>query len=339
MNGRFTCMGIAVLLGVGLILALAAGVMGSGTAAAGLTPATAVRYVAPGGACGGASPCYATIQAAADASAAGDEIRVAAGAYTGVTTRSGIKQVIFLDKGLTVRGGFTTANWVTPNPATNLTTVDAQGLGRGLVISGTVSAAPAVTVEGLRITGGDATGLGGYGGATLAAGGGVYVFLAQAALHNCTITNNTASAAASGYGGGLAAMFSTLTLDGSTIENNRASTGGIGEGGGVLVTNYPGWGGPVTLSANTIRNNTASTANTGRGGGIRLETVTATLTGNTIADNTATSAAGASGYGGGIRATGSELTLTNNTVQGNPRAQGAQAAAAALTSTTSTRRS
>ena len=95
----------------------------------------------------------------------GDEIRIAAGTYTGVSSRGGLKQVIFVDKGLTLRGGFTTANWATPNPAANLTTVDAQGLGRGVVISGTVAAAPAVTVEGLRITGGNATGLGGYGGA------------------------------------------------------------------------------------------------------------------------------------------------------------------------------
>ena len=67
--------------------------MGSGTAAAGLTPAATVRYVAPGGACGGATPCYATIQAAVDAAATGDEIRVAAGTYTGVSSRGRLKQV------------------------------------------------------------------------------------------------------------------------------------------------------------------------------------------------------------------------------------------------------
>ena len=314
MNNRFTSMGIVMLLGVGLALVLAAGVMGSG-----IMPAATVRYVALGGTCGGTTPCYATIQAAVDAATAGNEIRIAAGTYTGVSSRGGLKQVIFVDKGLTLRGGFTTANWATPNPAANLTTVDAQGLGRGVVISGTLAAAPAVTVESLRVTGGNATGLGGYGAADKPAGGGVFVYLAQATLHNCTIDSNTAGAAASGsgFGGGLAALFSTLTLDGSTIENNRASTAGIGYGGGILVKNYPGWGGPVTLSANTIRNNTASTASDGWGGGIHLDTVTASLTGNTLTNNTAASAAGATGYGGGIRADGSELTLTNNTVQGN----------------------
>ena len=271
--------------------------------------------------------------------AAGDEIRIAAGTYTGINTSGGLKQVVWVEKGVSLRGGFTTSNWTTPDPATNLTTVDAQSLGRGVVITGTVAAAPAVTVEGLRITGGNATGLGGYGGATLAAGGGVYVFLAQAAFHNCTIYNNKASTAASGFGGGLAAMFSILTLDGSTVENNSASTGGIGYGGGVLVKNYTGYGGPATLSANTIQNNTASTAGGGWGGGLHLDTVTATLDNNTIADNTATTASGASGYGGGIRADGSELTLTNNTVQGNRARRVAGAAAAASSSATPTRRS
>ena len=71
MNSPFKRMGITVLLGVGLALALAANVMGSQMAAAGLTPTATVRYVAPGGACGGATPCYATIQAAFDAAAPG----------------------------------------------------------------------------------------------------------------------------------------------------------------------------------------------------------------------------------------------------------------------------
>ena len=51
MNHRFTCLGVAFLLTVGSALALAAGTMGA-RAAAGALPVAAVRYVAPGGACG-----------------------------------------------------------------------------------------------------------------------------------------------------------------------------------------------------------------------------------------------------------------------------------------------
>ena len=49
-------------------------------------------YVAPGGDCGtGISPCYASVQAAVDATDdPGDVIKVAAGTYTGVSARAGL---------------------------------------------------------------------------------------------------------------------------------------------------------------------------------------------------------------------------------------------------------
>ncbi|MDW8319455.1 MAG: choice-of-anchor Q domain-containing protein [Anaerolineae bacterium] len=306
-----------LLVLVSWVAMLAPGMRLSAVALPSATLSATVRYVAPAGACGGVTPCYATIQAAVDAAAAGDEIRVAAGTYSGVTARGGSTQVVYLDKALTLRGGFTTANWTTPNPAANSTTVDAQGLGRGLVISGAQSA---VTVEGLRITGGNATGLGGYPGGQ-DAGGGVYVARSAATLRHCSIYNNTAStsatATARGYGGGVAAIYSTLTLESSTVENNRASTGNSGYGGGLLVLNDAGWGGPVTLTNNTFRANIGSTTSSGAGGGIWLGGCTGTLTSNTIRDNWGTTAAGRFGEGGGVYAEACDLTLGNNTVQDN----------------------
>lgn len=130
--------------------------------------AAGVRYVAPGSACGGATPCYASPQAALDAAAAGDEIRVAAGAYTGVSVRSGATQTLYIDKSVTIRGGYTTANWSTPDPTANPTTLDAQGQGRVIYAVGEIT----VTLEGLRITGGDAQGLGG-GAPGIDTGGGI----------------------------------------------------------------------------------------------------------------------------------------------------------------------
>jgi hypothetical protein len=71
---------------------------------------------------------------AVDAAEEGDEIRIAEGTYTGVSTRprkdalsiGNVTQVVYLDKSLTIRGGFTTANWSSPDPATNVTTLDAD---------------------------------------------------------------------------------------------------------------------------------------------------------------------------------------------------------------------
>jgi hypothetical protein len=109
------------------------------------------------------------VQAAVDAASDGDVIKVATGVYTDVSARpapagyqgapaSGlITQVVYISKTVTIRGGYTSAFTEPPNPEANPTTLDAQGQGRVLLIAGVISP----TAEGLRITGGDATGLGG----------------------------------------------------------------------------------------------------------------------------------------------------------------------------------
>ena len=141
-------------------------------------------YVAPGGNCGGVSPCYENVQAAVDAATPGDTIKVATGTYTDlhvrprnesngwITPTGTVTQVVYISKTVTVRGGYTTTNWTTPYPITQPTTLDAQGQGRVLYITGDISS----TIEGLRITGGDAAGCGGDGDfLDKDAGGGVYV--------------------------------------------------------------------------------------------------------------------------------------------------------------------
>lgn len=82
--------------------------------------AGAIRYVAPGGSDAGAPandcktsshPC-ATIQHAVDQSNPGDEVRIAGGTYTGAVT---------IQNTLTLRGGYSTANWNVSNKTANPT--------------------------------------------------------------------------------------------------------------------------------------------------------------------------------------------------------------------------
>ncbi len=293
--------------------------------------------------CGsGGVPC-ATVQYAVDQAQPGDEIRVAAGIYTGVQVRAGITQVVYISKTVTVRGGYTFTNWITSDLAANPTTLDAGGLGRVLIITGTSGAGRAITptVEGLRITGGDAKGLGGCSQGD-DAGGGVYVHTATATISGCIIYNNIASSADVGKGGGLYLEGSDATLQGNTVQSNTASTAHYGYGGGLLLL-----GSDAILQGNTIQTNTASTARSGVGGGLAFyssdaivegNTVVsniastvddgvggglylkyfATLIGNTIISNTATLSPTAIGEGGGVWVQyGSSFTLTNNVVAGN----------------------
>jgi len=149
-----------------------------------------VRYVAPGGNCGGATPCYSSVQAAVDAAAPGDEIRVAAGIYTGVQNRPALNipgyftatQVVAITKPVTIRGGYATTNWNVSDPVANPTTLDAQEAGRVFCIIGTQ-----VTLEGLRVINGNSAGLGGdrsWHGELWNVGAGFYILSATVAISN-----------------------------------------------------------------------------------------------------------------------------------------------------------
>lgn len=257
------------------------------------------RYVAPGGNCGAASPCHATVQAAVDAASAGDVVKVAQGVYTDICVRNGITQVVYVDKSVTIRGGYTTANWSVDDAETHPTTLDAQGLGRVMVISGAPSAgsgqAIAPTIDGLRITGGDATGLGGT--PWFDVGGGVYVYEATATLLGNLVYGNTAP-----YGGGLGLVKSAATLVGNAISNNTGS-----HGAGLYLFQSA-----AALNRNTVSGNTGG----GWGGGVLLDSSSATLEANTIAGNTTTQ------YGGGVSLFWSDATLNRNTLTGNDAYRG-----------------
>ncbi len=259
-------------------------------------------------------PCR-TVQHAVNQAAANDEIRVATGVYTGVQASSGMTQVVYIAKSVTIRGGYTTTNWGTSFPLTQPTTLDAQGLGRVVVITGSV----APTLDGLVIAHGNAAGqtdeCPSIHGTASGCGGGIFVYAASPLIVNSTITDNVASAAGSGtgYGGGLYLKNAHgAVISGNVIISNTARLTGFGDGGGLhlnsssaqvranqFLNNYATlqatncWGGGIsvyygapTVEGNILRGNWVNPSGTNYpGAAIHLWSASGTYSGNQIAEN------------------------------------------------------
>lgn len=278
-------------------------------------------YVAPDGDdardCASIANRCRTIQRALDGAQKGDEILVAAGTYTGVqnvpalnTSTFTATQVAAITKSVTLRGGYTTAFADPPDPEAHRTIVDAEGAGRAMVIIGD---AITVTMEGVRITGGDATGLGGFPSDGIDVGGGVYL-RASAILRNCVVHSNTASSINPGYGGGMYVYYyDDVTLEGNTIMSNTGSSGVRGRGGGMYLHRSD-----ALLQSNVVMLNTAGTKHgMNHGGGLYLYYASPTLENNIIITNVASTVSRAWAYGGGLYINESAATLEGNIVRGN----------------------
>lgn len=291
--------------------------------------AAAIKHAAPSGtdsgSCGSTtSPCR-TVQRVVDNAASGDEIRLAGGTYSGLggtcANISATAVACVINKQLTVRGGYSTADWTTSLPTLNPTFIDGENLRRGLIVERTSPAAPAASLvlEKLEIRRG-------YGTPRTAGGGDALTF---------------------GFGGGIDAVSSPLTLRGVVISDCRVigsnSTGdyaGAASGGGISARNSPTQTRPLITfeSVRLLRNvadagdNTGATGRGGyaHGGGLYTYFVTVTGTDVRLEDNSAlagsaTSSDGASvsgergdGLGGAISIEfGSMVSLTDVVAAGN----------------------
>lgn len=139
--------------------------------------------------------------------------------------------------------------------------------------------------------------------------GGIFIF-GQLTLTNTNVTGNTA---ANNSGGIHVDSGAKLTMTGGSVSSNSApSGGGISSEGPCLPCNQPAPG-VTTLTGVTVANNTADDA-----AGINLfNNTVATISNSTISGNDATA-----GGGGGIANGDSTLYLYASTVSGNTAADG-----------------
>ena len=290
---------LAALIGTAVLLFL----LGKPTQACADSP----RHVAPD--CTGVPvPCYTTVQDAIDAADPGDEIRVAAGHYTGMQTIGGARQLVVISKTVTLRGGYTAPDFAEPsNPEDNPTVLDAEGQGRVIYVRQYISS----TIEGLWITGGNAA----HAIQSPHHGGGIYSADATLIIANNVISHNVATTSTSshGYGGGMY-IHGSAVISGNRVISNVASASCAGKGGGMYISH----GDSAQVINNHVCSNTGTiTGGQGIAGGIYLiQSDGAIVDGNRIEHNLAQArlAPFDGAFGGGVICHYSDDTVFRNNV-------------------------
>ena len=196
---------------------------------------------------------FTTIQAAVDAAQPGDLIKVAAAMYTEAKLVNATQYNLYITKTVTIRGGYTCADFTNQNPSANVTTIRPFTAEQSVVsifgVFGTTSQV-APTIDGFTITGG--------GGGNH--GGGISMRDSDSTISNNIITGNI------GYllGGGIWVQRGVPRIQYNRIQNNTADAqGAFAQGGGI---GMEGAGGSVL--SNIIANNTFIGGTTVNGGGI-----------------------------------------------------------------------
>ena len=235
--------------------------------------------------CGSETQPCRSIQYAVNQAVTGDTILVAEGTYAYnnnldpcdfAITHS---VVCWVDKQLTINGGYSEDNWTVADPVNNLTIIDGGGSYRGVAIV-RVSGTASLNMQGFTIQNGHAVGapIGNqYDGHGF--GAGMWATKAFVNLKNVVFKNNVAIGGSSqsypvagwAFGGGLAlegpSNGGNSTLEKITFTGNQAlggsgsDGGGNGLGGGLFSSNAA-----ITALDLTFTNNLAKGGNTGGSG-------------------------------------------------------------------------
>jgi hypothetical protein len=242
---------------------------------------------------------FTSLQSALAVAESGDQIWVAAGAYTPTTTTDRTASFT-LTSGVAMYGGFagTETQLNERNWTTNVTILSGDLNGNDSSFTNNaensyhvVVGATGATLDGFTITGGNANGSDPYN-----KGGGIYNASANPTLSNLIVTSNQAN-----YGGGISNdNGSSAMLTNVTISGNSAT----GTGGGIYNNN----------SSSPILTNVLISGNLawGPGGGIYANAGSSlTLTNVTIANNLAFD------YGCGIWIRDGDLQIQNSIFWGN----------------------
>lgn len=257
------------------------------TSSAHAAPTATTRYVAITGTDSGdcsVTPCR-NIQYAVDQSISGDTILVAAGTYFSPTTPPctfyfTTPVVCVVTKSLTIRGGFTTSNWVTYNPSVNVTTIDGQNAHRGVALyDGNPTPSATFVMEGFTIQNCFADGPSFSGQDSNNFGGGMWALLVQVTLRDVKFMNNTvrgesnpgSGVGGAGAGGGLAINHSSVSGSSSllqrvTFSGNQSLGGGGSVRGGIAYGAMYVYASVVTVQDSSFINNIA-TGGTSSGSG------------------------------------------------------------------------
>ncbi len=326
----------AIVIATGILVTLLALLGWSSHVSAAGPSSLFVKPDGTGTACTQAQPCALTT--ALNQARDGDVLYLAQGTYTGNGTT-----VITITKSITLYGGWDGAATgpVMRDPDTYHTIIDGEGVRRGIYIDGPI----APVLDGLTISNGNVTGLGGY--SNYDAGGGIFVSEADVLINNCLVTGN--SAGPKGMGGGIFLLQSSARVENTSIVQNTAKWGGgirVIDGAPVfrlneVISNTATFGGGIylmwthagtLLEQNIFRGNTGST-----GGAIATSGAIVTIKQNLIYENQGGSGGGvsvASGYapvvlsgnriwrnsatrGGGVSINFNSAYLENNFITGN----------------------